>query len=381
MTLPMMHPVSPFARAKLGGPLPRPSEPLLDRLWSRYVTDVPHVRVFTSLCGGVFENDHVAFRSLGRAGDGIALFAPIFERRGWKRGGHYTFPDVHLRAVHLTRPGYPRIFLSELTLDALPQGAAAVLARMPLPPQVPTDLAALAAWFCEPPPPSAADLDTVARVSQYGAWLLAFGRRVNHFTARVDDVAVWQERMRAAGVPMKGEIEGAPGGDLRQTATAASSLDVVLRDGGTRSMPYAYFEIAERHRGFDGFLGPQARQLFDMTKPPSAPRGVELRKHERHSVAFQVELTYGGLRVPVTTENISLGGVFLQLPEDEMPRVHDVLEMTIALPSGDSVRAVGVVVYLVPTRGAGVEFTWWGDGDDADSARERNTLARVLNAE
>jgi hypothetical protein len=31
-------------------------------------------------------------------------------------------------------------------------------------------------------------------------------------------------------------------------------------------MPYAYFEFAQRQDGFDGFLGQQARQLFDMTK-------------------------------------------------------------------------------------------------------------------
>jgi hypothetical protein len=40
----------------------------------------------------------------------------------------------------------------------------------------------------------------------------------------------------------------------------------MLKGGGTRSWPYAYFEIAQRAPGFDGFLGPQARALFDMTK-------------------------------------------------------------------------------------------------------------------
>jgi hypothetical protein len=72
--------------------------------------------------------------------------------------------------------------------------------------------------------------------------------------------------MREAGVPMKADIEGAPGTHLRQTATHAAPLPVTLEGGGTRAWPYAYFEIAQRSGGFDGFLGPQARALFDMTK-------------------------------------------------------------------------------------------------------------------
>ena len=53
---------------------------------------------------------------------------------------------------------------------------------------------------------------------------------------------------------------------LRQTATQACAAPVALEGGGSRSWPYAYFEIAQRAPGFDGFLGPQARALFDMTK-------------------------------------------------------------------------------------------------------------------
>ena len=115
-------------------------------------------------------------------------------------------------------------------------------------------------------PPDEAALLALERESQYGAWLLAFGRKVNHFTGSVDDVEVWQRRMREAGVPMKADIEGAPGTALRQTATHAAPLPVKLKAGNTRLWPYAYFEIAQRAAHFDGFLGPQARALFDMTK-------------------------------------------------------------------------------------------------------------------
>ena len=92
------------------------------------------------------------------------------------------------------------------------------------------------------------------------------GRKVNHFTGAVDDIDAWVARMRGAGVGMKQDIEGAPGTALRQTATSAAPVTITLADGRTRSWPYAYFEIAQRSPGFDGFLGPQARALFDMTK-------------------------------------------------------------------------------------------------------------------
>ncbi len=116
-----------------------------------------------------------------------------------------------------------------------------------------------------PSPPREADLLALEQVSQYAAWVYAFGRKVNHFTGAVSNVEQWQQRMREAGVPMKAEIEGEPGGPLRQTATHAAPVELALEGGGRRTWPYAYFEIAERNGGFDGFFTTQARALFDMT--------------------------------------------------------------------------------------------------------------------
>ncbi|WP_426756418.1 DUF1338 domain-containing protein [Myxococcus sp. Y35] len=241
---------------------------LLDLLWERYAAEVPYARTFVQLSGGSFRNDHVALRSLARPGGGIALFSQPFERLGWKAAGAYTFPDAHLSAIYLSHPaGLPRVFISELKQEELSPRARELLAALPEDPPPPEDVEALAAWFSAPAtPPDEAALLALEKESQYGAWLLAFGRKVNHFTGSVDDVEVWQRRMREAGVPMKADIEGAAGTSLRQTATQAAPLPVQLKGGGTRSWPYAYFEIAQRSPGFDGFLGPQARALFDMTK-------------------------------------------------------------------------------------------------------------------
>lgn len=240
---------------------------LLDLLWDRYSAEVPYARTFVQLSGGSFRNDHVALRTLARPGGGIATFERVFERLGWRRAGEYTFPDTHLAAIYMSHPArLPRVFISELKAEELSSRARELLATLPEDPPAPESIDALAGWFSAPPPPRESALLELEKESQYGAWLLAFGRKVNHFTGSVDDVEVWQRRMREAGVPMKADIEGAPGTHLRQTATHAAVLPVVLHGGGTRPWPYAYFEIAQRTPDFDGFLGPQARALFDMTK-------------------------------------------------------------------------------------------------------------------
>jgi hypothetical protein len=243
-----------------------PAERLLELLWHRYAAHVPYARTFVQLAGGQFRNDHVALRSLQRPGSGIELFAPVFERLGWKRAGAYDFPDARLDAIHLSHPaGLPRVFISELRGSELSPRAQQILSALPADEPPPTEVDALADWFRAPAlVATESDLLELERESQYGAWLLLFGREVNHFTASVDDVEAWAQRMAAAGVPMKGEIEGEPGAGLRQTATRAAPR-TVRTDRGERQWPYAYLEIAQRSGGFDGFVAKQARQLFEMT--------------------------------------------------------------------------------------------------------------------
>ena len=253
---------------------PLPGQRLLDLLWERYAAQVPSARTFLQLAGGPLVNDHVAFRTLARPGSGVELLAPVFERLGWRRAGSYDFPDARLDAIHLSHPaGLARIFVSQLRVGELSSRAQALLSELPpdppppvLEPRTAAELASLAAWFRGPDrAPEEAALLELEQESQYGAWLLLFGREVNHFTAAVDDVAAWAARLAGAGVPMKGEIEGEPGAGLRQTATRAAPR-TVRTDRGERQWPYAYLELAERHGGFDGFVAAQARQLFEMTR-------------------------------------------------------------------------------------------------------------------
>jgi hypothetical protein len=233
---------------------------LLDPLWDAYAAHVPYARTFVELSGGNFKNDHVAFRSLKDKG-GIEPIAAFFERHGWQRRDSYDLADVHLDAIYLAKPGEPRVFISQLRSEELTPRAREILDRLPSPGTV-TDVDSFRAPPIRVPETELLELE---RESQYAAWLLLFGREVNHFTASVPDVALWQRRMSEAGIPMKEEIEGEIGAGLRQTATKAAPRRVHLLER-ERDWPYAYLEIAERNGGFDGFVAVQARQLFEMTR-------------------------------------------------------------------------------------------------------------------
>ena len=290
---------------------------LLDTLWDRYRQRVVHVRSYEQLiadAGATFVNDHIAFRTLAGQNPitGIASLSRLFEALGYRAANCYQFEDKHLSAIHFQHPNgqFPKLFISELKLWELSPSARDILRRSvsrhrpPIAEDVLLGLYNLnrgeladraellkAAVSCLQdlpwPLPEKNDVVTVNKESQYAAWVLVHGYNVNHFTSLINshgveslnDIEKTIAALQRAGVPVKSEIEGARGTKLRQSATEAAVIDVPVLDQGresTMSWTYAYFELAERGflidpetgtRGrFEGFLGPQATQLFEMTR-------------------------------------------------------------------------------------------------------------------
>lgn len=291
---------------------------LLDNLWAGYRDRMEYVFAYEELIqahGAKFFNDHVAFRTLAtqNSGTGIHAISRIFEALGYRAAGAYDFPDKHLTAIHYQhpRPEFPKLFISELRTWELSARHRLILHhalvshRGPVSDEVLADLAALdrvarsrrteimnilmrhfhtLPWDI----PLKKDVLYMDEASQFGAWVLLNGYAVNHFTASVDshgvaaldDIEKVQAAMKAAGVPMKDEIEGQRGDPLRQTSTQAVVVPVKVRDAKrTLEIPwtYAYFEIAQRPvihgKRFEGFLGNQATNLFDMTRRNANGRG------------------------------------------------------------------------------------------------------------
>uniref|UniRef100_A0A7C2JY45 2-oxoadipate dioxygenase/decarboxylase n=1 Tax=Schlesneria paludicola TaxID=360056 RepID=A0A7C2JY45_9PLAN len=287
---------------------------LFDRLWVRYRERVEYVRRYEQVvaaAGGTFVNDHIAFRTFAgqQPTTGIVSLSRLFEALGYVAAGCYQFPDKHLSAIHFQHPNgqFPKLFISELQVWRLSERSQHILGGYLRSHRAPVsdstlarlsrvtestlpDLVETCAEAIERRPwdrPEKSDVQELNRESQYAAWTLVHGYNVNHFTSLVNshgvdalnDIEKTIAALKTAGIPMKAEIEGARGSKLRQTATEAVTIDVEVSDHGLRTMmpwSYAYFELAERgevadaetgrHGRFEGFLGPQATQLFEMTK-------------------------------------------------------------------------------------------------------------------
>lgn len=289
---------------------------LFDRLWEVYRRRVSYVADYERIVAqhqATFFNDHIAFRTFACQNPcvGIHTLGRTFEALGYRAAGSYQFDDKFLAATHFQHenPALPKLFVSELQLWRLPGNiretiqrqlashrdlaSDTTLARMHDLDREPEHYDALMLeaihWFTELPWRTAHRNDVLAAnaVSQYAAWVMVHGYAVNHFTslinshgvASLDTIEKTIAALQAAGVPMKSEIEGAAGSKLRQTATEAASIEVQVRDGDQLvSMPwsYAYFELAQRDPivdpatgklvRFEGFLGPQATHLFEMTR-------------------------------------------------------------------------------------------------------------------
>ena len=86
-----------------------------------------------------------------------------------------------------------------------------------------------------------------------------FGDQVFHHVAvRVEDIEKAIDRLKSKGVVFAGKIVGASGGQLRQIFSAPEMVE---------GQPFTVLEFAERHRGYRGFLPPQADSLMKSTAP------------------------------------------------------------------------------------------------------------------
>lgn len=309
--------VGPHAAIAIADDRERFTAELFDALWSRYRGRVGYVGDYERIvheAGATFVNDHIALRTFAcqQPLTGIASIARLFEALGYASAGCYNFSNKHLSAIHLQHANseFPKVFISELRAWELGPAAQQIIQKIVGSHRPAIGVEALAAvsnlavgeaenrqalldsvvaQFHELPwdAPEKSDVVALNDESQYAAWVAVHGYNVNHFTSLINshgieslgDIEKTVDALRKAGVPMKVEIEGTPGSKLRQTATEAAVIDVAVRENGQDTVmqwTYAYMELAERGdvadpetgkpARFEGFLGPQATHLFEMTK-------------------------------------------------------------------------------------------------------------------
>lgn len=292
---------------------------LIDGLWKQYIERVQFASQYVDLVsekGGKIVIDHIAFRTFnahtGEQPEGIRAIKHILNFLEYKPVTKYSFTKKKLNAVHFEHPDstFPKIFVSQLEVSELPAWAQQMindtihnttyllsdksieLLRIleengTLPLEAADYLVAdLVQYFRRPwNIPLKDEVLKINDLSQYGAWVLLHGNSVNHFAVLLNnqEVKEWPDlettcsALAELGIPMKEDIEGEHGSKLRQSATLAIKEEVTVKlESGFEKMiwTYAYLELVQRghieengvRKLFSGFLGDQARHLFDMTQ-------------------------------------------------------------------------------------------------------------------
>lgn len=290
---------------------------LFDTLWQRYRGRMEYARKYEemiALHGAKFRNDHIAFRTIALEKPALGIFciSRIFEALGYRPIACYEFPDKSLSSIHFEHPNpeFPKLFITQLRTWELSHPSQKIIQKVlknhgrRLSDEIISALYNLnqsseeerkkllrlcssyfekLSWSL----PQKEQVLTLNQETQFGAWVLVNGYDVNHFTALVnshgvpalDDIEKVVTEMRNCNIPMKKEIEGDRGTKLRQSSTESVVIDIKVKEGSKIvQIPwsYAYFEIAERPffknsvtgnmERFEGFLGAQATNLFEMTK-------------------------------------------------------------------------------------------------------------------
>ncbi len=292
---------------------------LVHKLWEPYLKRVNYAHKYHEMLekkGGNLVFDHLAFRTLnthtGEQPEGIQAIGHIIRSLGYLKAGDYQFVKKKLKAAYFehTEQALPKIFVSQLEIEELPEWAQKkvketvketpyllsdvgieLLNRLKSERELTAEAAEvleneLVYYFRRPwRPPFKETVLSLNDVSQYGAWVLLHGNSVNHFAVDINaqqvkswpDLETTCEAVKRAGIPMKPEIEGAKGSKLQQSATLAVKEGVEVRgDDGPEKITwtYGYFEFTQRgftkengkKKLFSGFLGEQARHLFNMTQ-------------------------------------------------------------------------------------------------------------------
>ena len=282
---------------------------LLDELLDRVPSGAAYVADRLSAGGTVFL-DHGAVRTVagvdcGALAPGQDGLVPVLSALGYAH--RYTYELTALRMTgrswcHVDlAAAVPQYFVSELHAqrfsegfqeaagrvlassgDPVTEAAGTALARLGADRSLPLDsavalLPVLVACFArQHDDPAVADYEVLLAESAEMAWIATEGTVFNHATDRVADVTAVAEAERAAGRPIKDEVEVSGTGRILQTAHRAAVVERTLRadDGSSvrRQVPGSFFEFITRQELPDGsgpdlaFDAANAQQIFAMTR-------------------------------------------------------------------------------------------------------------------
>lgn len=286
---------------------------ILNALFSKYQENVKDVKKITQalINRGVIQgqsdivNDHIAFRTLGVKYLGIQSLEKIFLQQGYEKKDRYHFESKKLDANWYTPPSpeYPRIFISELRVHELSQGAriiiskyTATITRDPVDTLDLNDGHAVDRFLHEPlwATPTKEEYETLLKESEYAAWVIYNRYYLNHYTISVhalpegyNTLEEFNRFLEETGIILNtagGKIKKSKDKLLLQSSSVSALKMATFSCGQTTEIAGSYVEFAERK------VLPQYRHL-----PLSKVRS----KHRREGFETQnadkiFESTYSG---------------------------------------------------------------------------------------
>jgi 2-oxoadipate dioxygenase/decarboxylase-like protein len=258
-------------------------EQFFRELWNSYTRITPSAGAIMELFthwGEMPGNDHIAIRTFSDPRVNISAVAQPFTDRGYLPRGHYNFPEKKLKALHFEhpdKPGLPKVFISELQLEAF----SSTLQQIVFNTLRDTDKRI----FEEPDLilrgriwglPCYDIYETLRQESEYAAWIYVFGFCVNHFTVSVnglrkfDSLEQVNEFLRSNGFALNtagGLIKGGPDQFFEQSGILADRVKVHFREGHFM-IPACYYGFSRRYPGADGklyqgFLDGSGAKMFE----------------------------------------------------------------------------------------------------------------------
>lgn len=282
---------------------------VLEGLIKRYKERVPDVQKILNdlLDEGLItnefslHNDHIAFRTMGVNHLGIASMEKIFLHYGYEKKDYLYFEEKKLNAFwyHPPKPEFPRIFISELRVNDLPEETQKIIYKYtnevksdPIDAinlNNPSEVDAFlhhGLWTL----PTIEDYKSLLEESEYAAWVIYNRYYLNHFTISVhellkhnnlEDFNLWLESRGIKLNDSGGKIKKSPDGLLWQSASVAQMIEATFADNKKMYIAGSYIEFAERkvlpefsylasseikreHRR-DGFEAKNADKIFEST--------------------------------------------------------------------------------------------------------------------
>jgi len=260
---------------------------IIQKLWSNYLHITPTVKKvkntlqldnYSSFC------DHIAFRTLNTSelgitkrisGEfGIEKLSRKFLNSGYTIKKEYYFKKKKLKAIHLEKENFPKIFISELLLDQCSFFLKNTLLQVfDTCKSVKGILTKGRCWDV-----NYTVYKELERESEYAAWLYVHGHRVNHFTINVNQLEKYSiedvcNQLKNAGIHLNnsgGLVKGSKKVGLKQASTIADTVLVKFNDlQEAIRIPSCYVEFAERfkidEKIFNGFITNSADKIFQST--------------------------------------------------------------------------------------------------------------------